>query len=116
MLTKVCEGGAGLHPQGGAEGGAKVAVCEGNSQGSQPKDRASSVSPRYRIECSTKLYGTTEVPEKSGAFVVSAVRAGRSKMSSRLINGVTPSVPRILTKTDIPRVVAWHAIVGSLAI
>jgi hypothetical protein len=45
--AKVCEGGAGLHPQGSAEGGAKVAVREGNSQGSQPKDRASSVSPRY---------------------------------------------------------------------
>jgi len=46
--AKVCEGGAGLHPQGSAEGGAKVAVREGNSQGSQPKDRASSVSPRYQ--------------------------------------------------------------------
>ena len=38
--VKVCEGGAGLHPQGGAEGGAEVAVREGNSLGSQPKDRA----------------------------------------------------------------------------
>ena len=46
-FSKVCEGGAGLHPQGGAGGGAEVAVCEGNSRGSQPKDRASSVSPRY---------------------------------------------------------------------
>ena len=43
--AKVCEGGAGLHPLGGAEGGAKVAVCEGISRGSQPKDRASSVFP-----------------------------------------------------------------------
>ena len=48
--AKVCEGGAGLHPLRGAEGGAKVAVCEGNSQGTQPKDRASSVSPRYLTE------------------------------------------------------------------
>jgi len=44
--AKVCGVGAGLHPQGDAEGGAEVAVCEGNSQGTQPKDRASSVSPR----------------------------------------------------------------------
>lgn len=48
--SKVCEGGAGVHPQGGAEGGARVAVCEGNSRGSQPKDRASSVFPRYGTE------------------------------------------------------------------
>ena len=27
--AKVCEGGAGLHPHGSAEGGAKVAVREG---------------------------------------------------------------------------------------
>ncbi len=27
--AKVCDGGAGLHPLGGAEGGAKVAFCEG---------------------------------------------------------------------------------------
>jgi len=26
-----------------------MAVCEGNSRGTQPKDRASSVSPRYEI-------------------------------------------------------------------
>ena len=53
--AKVCEGGAGLHPQGSAEGGAKVAVREGNSQGSQPKDRASSVSPRYFPRVQTPL-------------------------------------------------------------
>ena len=47
VSLKVCGVGAGLHSQGGAEGGAKVAVCEGNSQGTLPKDRASSVSPRY---------------------------------------------------------------------
>ena len=35
-----------MHPQSGAEGGAKVAVCEGDSQGSQPSDRASSVFAR----------------------------------------------------------------------
>ncbi len=46
-ITNVCGVGAGLHPQGSAEGGAEVAVCEGNSQGTQPGDRASSVSPRY---------------------------------------------------------------------
>ena len=42
LLSKVCEVGADLHPQGGAE----MAFCEGNLQGTQPKDRASSVSPR----------------------------------------------------------------------
>ena len=31
--ARVCEGGAGVHPQGGAEGGAEMAVCEGNSLG-----------------------------------------------------------------------------------
>ena len=36
-----------MHPQGSAEGGAEVTVCMCNLQGSQPKDRASSVSPRY---------------------------------------------------------------------
>jgi hypothetical protein len=36
VIAKVCEGGAGLHPQGGAEGGAEVTVCEGNSLTSQP--------------------------------------------------------------------------------
>ena len=40
--------GAGLHSRGSAEGDAEVTVCEGNLQGMQPKDRASSVSPRYR--------------------------------------------------------------------
>ena len=54
LVAKVCEGGAGVHPLGGAEGGAEVTVCEGNSRGSQPKDRASSVSPRYQSERSTK--------------------------------------------------------------
>ena len=43
-VAKVGGGGAGLHPQGGAE----MAVCEGNSRGSQPGDRASSDSPRYQ--------------------------------------------------------------------
>ena len=37
-----------MRPQGGAEGGAKVAFYEGNSRSSQPKDRASSLSPRYQ--------------------------------------------------------------------
>jgi len=41
--------GAGLHSRGSALGGAEVAICEGNSRGSQPKDRASSVCPRYRL-------------------------------------------------------------------
>ena len=45
--VKVCAVGAGLHPQGGAEAGADMAFCEGNLQGTQPKVRASSVSPRY---------------------------------------------------------------------
>jgi len=37
-----------VHPQGGAEGRAKVAVCEGISPSTQPNGRASSVSPRYQ--------------------------------------------------------------------
>ena len=35
--AKVCDGGAGLHPLGGAEGGAKVAFCEGILRCTQPK-------------------------------------------------------------------------------
>lgn len=34
-------------------------------------------------------------------------------MSPRRINGVAPSVPRILSKADVSRVVARHAIVES---
>lgn len=41
-------------------------------------------------------------PEKSGAFVVSVVREERSRMRSRLINGVIPSVPRILSGMTEP--------------
>ena len=41
----MCEGGERLHHQWGADVGAEVAVCEGNSRGSQPRDRASSGSP-----------------------------------------------------------------------
>ena len=44
------DGGASVHPQGGAEGGAKVAVCEGNSRCTQPKDRALILSPRYQMK------------------------------------------------------------------
>jgi hypothetical protein len=57
VTAKVRKGLAGLHPHGGAEGGAEMAVCEGNSQGTQPGERASSVSPRYLG--STQLNGTT---------------------------------------------------------
>ena len=85
-------------------------VREGISVCTQPGGRALPVSPRHQIEGSTKLNGTAEVPEKSGAFVVSAVRAGRSKMSSRRINGVTPSVPCMLPQANLSRVVARHAI------
>jgi hypothetical protein len=57
----------------GSEGGPKVAVCEENMVTTQRNGRDLPASPRYQIERSTKLNGTTEVPEKSGAFVVSAV-------------------------------------------
>lgn len=45
--TKVGGVGACLHPWGSAEGGAEMAFYEDNLQSTQPKDRASSVSPRY---------------------------------------------------------------------
>ena len=45
--AKVCEGGASLHPQGGAEGGAKVTFCEGIVRCTQPDDLSLSLSPRY---------------------------------------------------------------------
>lgn len=67
-----------MHTQGGAQGGADVRHREGILVGTQPDGRALPVSPRYQIERSTKLNGTTEALEKSGAFVVSAIRAGRS--------------------------------------
>jgi len=80
----VCEGGAGVHPQGGAEGGAEVTVCEGNSRGSQPSDRASSLSPRYQRERSTKW--TFERPEGLGESwgprVVPGVRGPCSRVSA----------------------------------
>gem|GEM_PF-4652338 len=43
----MCDGGAGLHSPGGAEGGAKVAVCEGILRCTQPKDLSLVLSPRY---------------------------------------------------------------------
>lgn len=43
-----------MHPRG-VHGGAEVAVCEGNSRGSQPDDRASSLSPRYVPRVQTPL-------------------------------------------------------------
>ena len=45
--SKVGEGGAGVHPQGGAEGGAKVGFCEGIVRCAQPKERSLILSPRY---------------------------------------------------------------------
>ena len=47
---KVCGVGAGLRPQGSAERGAEMVFREGNLQGMQPNDRASSVSPRYYLK------------------------------------------------------------------
>lgn len=47
--TKVGGVRAGLHSQGSAQGGAEMVICEGSLKGMQPKDRASSVSPRYRL-------------------------------------------------------------------
>ena len=52
---KVSGVGAGLHPQGSAEGGAEMIICEGNPRGMQPGDRASSVSPRYFPRVQTPL-------------------------------------------------------------
>jgi len=44
----VCDGGAGLHPQGGAEGRAKVRFCEGILRCAQPNDRSLILFPRYQ--------------------------------------------------------------------
>lgn len=48
VVAKVSDGGAGLHPQGGAEGGAKVRVCEGIVRCTQPKSLSLILSPRYQ--------------------------------------------------------------------
>lgn len=58
----MCVGGARLHIQGGAGGGADVLVREGMSVGTQPDGRALPVSPRYQSKRSTRLNGTTEGP------------------------------------------------------
>ena len=47
MTMKVSDGGAGLHPQGDAEVGAEVGVCEGILRCTQPDDLSLSLSPRY---------------------------------------------------------------------
>ena len=41
FVAKVCDGGAGVHAQGGARGGAEVAVCEAKWRGSQPDNPTS---------------------------------------------------------------------------
>ena len=94
VTTKVCGVGAGLHPQGSVEGGAEVAVCEDNLQGSQPKDRASSVSPRYYLKIQlNESSARRRVPRDQGPFVVSGARAAMLSRSggegSRLVNGVS---------------------------
>ena len=94
VTTKVCGVGAGLHPQGSVEGGAEVAVCEDNLQGSQPKDRASSVSPRYYLKIQlNESSARPRVPENSGPFVVSEVRAATRTLGkgegSHLVHGVS---------------------------
>ena len=48
MIQSV-RGGCRLAPAGEYRGGAEMAVCESNLSGTQPNDRASSVSPRYRL-------------------------------------------------------------------
>ena len=45
--VKVSDGGAGLHPEVGAEGGAEVAVCERILRCTQPKERSLTFSPRH---------------------------------------------------------------------
>jgi len=50
MTMKVSDGGAGLHPQWGAEVGAEVAVCEGILRCTQPDDLSLVLSPRHHQE------------------------------------------------------------------
>ena len=61
-MTIVDEGGAGCAPPGGAGRGATVRTREGIWVGTQLSGRALPVSPRYQIERSTKVNGTTEGP------------------------------------------------------
>ena len=53
--AKVCEGGARLHPQRGATGGAEMTLREGISLTSQRNGRAPSASPRYFPRVQTPL-------------------------------------------------------------
>ena len=105
MLTKVCEGGAGLPPMGGAEGGAKVAVREGISRGSQPKDRESLVSPRY----DAKGLGIQGLSPFSRAIrfrlIVANVRQARAgrDLPGRSGTGTTGSAPQGWPGHDLPR-------------
>ena len=86
QVGNVCGVGAGLHPQGSAEGGAEVAVCEGNSQGTQPGDRASSVSPRYQMK---------EPREPLGSFILTLPEVRSLDGYFRLrLNDFVPLTPK----------------------
>jgi hypothetical protein len=59
---KVCGVGAGLHLQGSAAGGAELTIREESLLGTQPKDRASSVSPRYYLKIQLNESSAREGP------------------------------------------------------
>ena len=71
-----------------------MAVCEGNLQCTQPKDRASSDSPRYYLKIQlNESSSRPRVPENAGPFVVSEVRAATRTLGkgegSHLVHGVS---------------------------